>query len=493
MLFRAGAVSLSLLLASRVLGLLRESAQAAVFGASGMGDVAVLMFTLPDWLTGLVAAGALSYVLVPRWSRQAPAQIARTQRQVAQLLLLLGAAVALAMCVARVPALGMLAGGLPASLRPAAAQALVWSALALPPALLAALWITRLQHERDFVGMYGGSLVVNGALVTGLAVLALHAPAWDAVAVLGMWLVAAMLLRLAWLYRRLPRGAAQVDAPLPDSIHDGLPALSVWAWAALSAGLPLALPFVARSIASQDGEGALVVFNYAWKMVELPLVLAVQLVASLAFPSVARAFAAKDSPAPAVRNAFLLAWSLACAAAAGLWVAAPAVARLLYGWGRMSPQDVIRIAEWGRAAAPGLLPQAVIAVAVTVLASAGRMRPVVLAYGTALALLLACGAVLQGGATLMGMLDVLLLGVAVLLAASVRGVPALAGQAWLPVRGMAVSAMLLACAGGVAFALPMAEGAQGTAALLVVGMLLAALVLAGGLWAGGWSHRGSNR
>ena len=48
MLLKAGALSLALLLASRLLGLLRESALAATFGASGLGDVAVLMLTLPD-------------------------------------------------------------------------------------------------------------------------------------------------------------------------------------------------------------------------------------------------------------------------------------------------------------------------------------------------------------------------------------------------------------------------------------------------------------
>ena len=60
MFLRAGLVSLALLLASRVLGLLRESVQAAALGVSGLADVAVLMLTLPDLLTGILAAGALS-------------------------------------------------------------------------------------------------------------------------------------------------------------------------------------------------------------------------------------------------------------------------------------------------------------------------------------------------------------------------------------------------------------------------------------------------
>jgi len=69
----AGLISLMLLLTSRLLGLLRESAQAAAFGTSGMADAVVLMLTLPDWLTGFIAGGALSYVLLPLWARQSPA------------------------------------------------------------------------------------------------------------------------------------------------------------------------------------------------------------------------------------------------------------------------------------------------------------------------------------------------------------------------------------------------------------------------------------
>ena len=68
MYLRAGVLSLGLLLLSRVLGLLRESAQAAAFGSTGVGDAVIVMFTLPDLLVGMVFSGALSYVLLPLWS-----------------------------------------------------------------------------------------------------------------------------------------------------------------------------------------------------------------------------------------------------------------------------------------------------------------------------------------------------------------------------------------------------------------------------------------
>src|SRR6478609_1729781 len=169
MFLRAGALSLALLLASRLLGVLRESAQAAAFGRSGMADLAVLVLSLPDWLTAVVASGALAYVLLPAWAGQPPAAIAALQRRVALWTCALAAGLAVGLVLLRIPAVQLLAGGLPRSLRGLAAQGLVWSAVAVPPALLAALWATRLQHERDFTGLYGANLAVNLVLIASIA------------------------------------------------------------------------------------------------------------------------------------------------------------------------------------------------------------------------------------------------------------------------------------------------------------------------------------
>jgi len=469
MFLKAGALSLALLLASRVLGLLRESAQAAAFGTSGLADVAVLMLTLPDWLAGVLASGALAYVLVPAWAHRSQSEVRASQRRVALCLLAGGAVLGLLLVLLREPALDWLAGGLPAALRPAGAAAIVWSAVALPAALLAALWTTRLQHERDFTGMYGANLVVNVVLIAAISWAATRISNDSVMPWLGAGLLAAMLLRLAWLHWRSPRSA---QSP-PAGAAPALPAASLWLWAALSAGLPLALPFAARSIASQSGEGGLATFNYAWKLVELPLILAIQLVATLAFPGIARALAAGDADATtrAVRTAIALAWALACAAAAALLVGAPAIAQLLFGWGRMEPQALARVAHWGSIAAWGLLPQALIAVALTVLAARGGMQAAVAAYGLALALLLAYAA--WGGADgtmLMIVLNLLLAAVAIAMVAALGSQV----RAWLPWRAMALSSLCLVVVAGLAWAgapagLPAGLGAAALAGLMVMG------------------------
>jgi peptidoglycan biosynthesis protein MviN/MurJ (putative lipid II flippase) len=408
MFLRAGALSLALLVASRLLGLLRESAQAAAFGASGQGDVAVLMLALPDWLAGVLASGALAYVLLPAWARQTPQQVAHSQRVLGRALLVMGTVLAVLLMAARMPALDLLASGLNPQLREPASQALVWSALAVPLALLAALWTTRLQHEGEFVGMYAANLVVNAVVIATLFVVA----GAQSLAGLGGGLLCAMAVRLVWLRWRMTAACAH-PGPLPEGQAVEMPSAGTWMWAALAAGLPLALPFAARSIASHAGEGALATFNYAWKLVELPLLLAIQLVATLAFPAFARAVATDADVVRPLRSGFALAWTLACAAAAGLLIAAPAVARLLFGWGRMQPEALVRVAEWGRVGAWGLLPQALIAVGLTALAARGKMHAPVSAYAVALLALFGAGAVgVSDGAQLMLLMNVLLVGVA---------------------------------------------------------------------------------
>ena len=472
MFLKAGLLSLLLLLASRVLGVLRETALAAAFGSSGMADVAIVMLTLPDWLAGVLVSGALAYVLLPQWAKESAAQQNATQNHVGRRLLWGSLVLAGLMCVAQGPVAALLVPGASAALQGAARHAVVWSALALPAAMLAGLWATRLQHERDFVGLYSANLVVNGVLIAALLLLGFRGAEPGAGQTLGVFLLMAVVLRLlwqGWRMRHLRQNALPV-APPSVAPPPPLPGWRIWMWAALGAGLPLTLPFVARTFASGAGEGALATFNYAWKLVELPLILAIQLVASLAFPAIARAHAASasgtghtsaDAMATAVRNALVLAWTLACAAAAALLVGAPVIASLLFGWGRMEVSALEQIAAWGRVGAWGLLPQALLAVALTVLASVGRMRFAVLAYVLALALLLAVGAVgWTTGESLMWGLNAGFV-VAALVAGGALGAPAL--RHWLPVRALLAPSLALAVVAWLAHW----WGGAGAAAVLV--------------------------
>ena len=388
MYLRAGVFSLGLLLLSRVLGLLRESAQAAAFGSTGMGDAVIVMFTLPDLLVGMLVSGALSYVLLPVWAQQSPSTQAAGQKKIAYALMIGGLVLGALVWLFRDAAVLALAPGLSGEIKAFSAASLGWSAAVLPLAMLAALWVTRLQHERDFVGMYAGSLIVNLALVGGLLVVANGAaPHISALSLLGGCLVMAMLGRLVWLAWRLPVNSH----PVVQAQFTDLPPASVWLWAALSSGLLLVFPLVARSLASSAGEGALASFNYAWKLIELPLVLAVQLVASLAFPAIARTESGSRVRQQAIGLAFLIAWALACAAIAVVATFSLPIASLLFGWGRMSAASLEVIAQWSAIGIWSLLPQALMAVLLTVMATHGRMQAAVWVIVAGLVVLLAVG------------------------------------------------------------------------------------------------------
>lgn len=393
MFLKAGVLSLGLLLASRVLGLLRESAQAAALGTSGQADVAVLMLTLPDWFASVLLGGALAYVLLPQWAAQPAADTQRGLRRLSLALALGGVAWALVLAASRSVWGPWLLPGASAALQSTLMQGLLWACLGLPLALLAALWGTRLQHHRDFVGLYAAHLLVNVGVIVALIYiasddhLAMDQARLSALNVLGAALGLALAARLGWQVWRLSLQRPDVGVSVPQGTVgpvEPAPSATVWLWALTASGLSLVVPFVARSLAAAGGEGALSTFNYAWKLVELPLVLAIQLVAGLAFPAIAQNWAQPALARQSVRSAYALAWTLACMAVLGLHWAAPAVAQLLLGYGRMDPAALDQVAQLARQLAWGLLPQAVLAVGLTVLATQRRMFWAVGGWGLAL-------------------------------------------------------------------------------------------------------------
>ena len=57
------------LLLGRLFGFLREVLIASKFGISSESDIATILLTIPDFLVGLIAGGALSAVLIPEFQK----------------------------------------------------------------------------------------------------------------------------------------------------------------------------------------------------------------------------------------------------------------------------------------------------------------------------------------------------------------------------------------------------------------------------------------
>ena len=148
---------------------------------------------------------------------------------------------------------------------------------------------------------------------------------------------------------------------------------------------------MARSMASAQASGALAIFNYAYKLVELPNLLAIQLVATLVFPALTRAYASGLDITSRLQLAWGLSWTLACAAVVALVLGAQPLGTLLFGWGKMPDDSLHTLAWWAALGAWTLLPQSVLSVLMLVLATLGRLHTAAWAYGAAVAVLLGAG------------------------------------------------------------------------------------------------------
>ena len=149
--------------------------------------------------------------------------------------------------------------------------------------------------------------------------------------------------------------------------------------------------------------------------------LAIQLVASLAFPAITRTTPDSPERAQALQMAFVLAWALACAAVAAVATFSLPLAQLLFGWGRMGADSLEVIARWSAVGVWSLLPQALTAVLLTLMATRQQMHVAVWAYAAgALALCTLGWAGLVSGTAVMLALNAVLAGVALVLLVSQR-------------------------------------------------------------------------
>jgi hypothetical protein len=143
----------------------------------------------------------------------------------------------------------------------------------------------------------------------------------------------------------------------------------------------------------------------------------------------------------------------------------------------MDAGALARIAEWGAVGAWSLLPQALIAVALTVLAAQRRMKAAVGAYAVALGVLLAIGLWARpDGALLMWALDAVFAGVA----AAALGALGPRVKEWLPLRSMAISLACLTVVAVLAVKLPFDAFAPWPGLFAAVGAGLA--VMAASWW-----------
>ncbi|SFZ78893.1 lipid II flippase MurJ [Chitinimonas taiwanensis] len=336
-------------LAGRLSGLVREVELASSFGVSARADVAVLLLTLPDLLVNLLLSGGLTAALVPRLKSLQESEAQLLIRQTLLLVLLLFGLFAIFFSALPNVFFSLLAPGiLPESLP--SSMAIIATALAIPLTAASGVTTAALSAQHRFLIAGLGTLVFN---VSVIAALMISTDVDQSLSVLGLGIAVGAGVRFFSQLACLHRGwfFGEVRGRLLD-----LSFVRGFLLTALSASLMLLVPVIVRALASNVSDGAISAFNYATKLVELPMGVLITSIATVALARLSHYNAhqnvleARTALHDGVRRSTLNGLG------AGLLVAffAEAIVALVFGGGAMSSESVERVTRLTRILMVGL-------------------------------------------------------------------------------------------------------------------------------------------
>jgi putative peptidoglycan lipid II flippase len=358
-------------LASRVLGLVRETVFAALFGAGAIADAYQVAFRVPNLLRDLFAEGALSNAFVPTFTA-ALQQDGRARAEaladlvMSLLLLVTGAITALAIVFAG-PIVDALAGGF-AGDEGKVALAVELTRVMLPILTLvslAAVWMGMLNAQRRFVVPALAPALFNVvSIAAGVVVLMLGGSVEHGIFVWSIGTVAAglaqALVQLVVLvrmgYRPRLRFSGMLDDPSVRRI------LRLVAPATIGIAAVNVNVFVNTAFAGSLGDGPVAQLSYAFRLFFVPLGIFGVAIATVTATSVSEEAAKGDRVALAQRTADggWATWMLTSASAVALFVLAEPIVRLCFRWGATSVDDARQIADVLRCYVVGLVPYALV-------------------------------------------------------------------------------------------------------------------------------------
>jgi putative peptidoglycan lipid II flippase len=361
-LMRAAVVTVVVTLSGSVLGLVRDLLLARLFGANGGTDAFLVAWTVPETAFTLVVEGAMSFLMIPLFSKAlaqatpgaeraaAREMVAATLPRVVAVLTALAGTVALgAPILVRVIAPGLADPGLAVTCTRLTSITVLMFGLA--GYLSAAL---RANH------VFGAPATIH--LAYNIGILGLM---WTLSGRLGIVAAAAgvALGSLFMVITQLPSFLRHVGLPRRWRVAGSAVTLGAFAPLAAYTLARQAQVFVERFLGSSLAPGTISHLNYAQKVAQMPMLVAL-LVCTVTFPALARSVAAGDVATARrrleadVRTVIALIF----VAAAYLIAFAPVVVGVLLEHGEFTAADTAATSAIMRVYAVGLLGHALVGV-----------------------------------------------------------------------------------------------------------------------------------
>jgi putative peptidoglycan lipid II flippase len=356
-LARAAVLTVVITISGSVLGLVRDLSVARFFGANGATDAFVVAWTVPETAFPLVVEGTMSFLMVPLFSRAIAATGGSVREVVAATMPRIVAVLAVLAGLVGVGAPWLVHLLAPGLADPAlAVTCMRWTSITVLTFGLAGYLSAALRAHHVFAAPAGIHLAYN------IGILALI---WSLHGRLGV-LSAAIGVALGSLFMvlvQLPGYLRHVGIPRRVLVRGSLLTVGALAPIAVYTLTRQAQVFVERFLGSSLDAGTISRLNYAQKVAQLPMLVAL-LVCTVTFPTLARTVAAGDTVAARRRleSDLRAVTALVLLGAAYLVAFAPQIVELLFQHGRFTAADTAATAAILRVYSLGLLGHALVGV-----------------------------------------------------------------------------------------------------------------------------------
>ncbi len=324
------------LLLGRLSGFIREAIVAKVYGVTAEADVVVLMLTVPDLLVNILMGGALSAVLIPEFSQHSD----MSRRLLYQSILFFGiifTGVAAIFYWHIDILVSFLAPGFSEEQSFFAAKAVGGVVWLIPLTIMAGATTAYLQSQNSYAIPALGTLIINSCIIIGLLSIDNESASLSFVAA---FVLIGGVLRLLSQLLKAGLSWGPVEGLSPRMINKEL--LVHYGQAMLSGSTLLFFPVIARAIASFQEEGGVALFNYAVRLVEFPLALAVTFLTAVFFPRLSRSFKADLTEHRAlIHYGVQITLALSIVTSVSLIIVSEDYTQIVYGYGGMGDRALV--------------------------------------------------------------------------------------------------------------------------------------------------------
>jgi peptidoglycan biosynthesis protein MviN/MurJ (putative lipid II flippase) len=331
-------VSIALVL-SRISGILREIVVASRLGVSETADAAIVLLTLPDFMVALLLAGGLNAALVPAIKSNQGTDRLNLLFSVSTLALIGFSAISVAIIVFMPFSLATLIPSFDPTGINNFDLAFSLSAFTIPLAALVGISASFLNAIGKFV--IPGIAVLLFNLLVVLFVATKDVDAYFLLSFGGAIFIGTIIRLIFHLFsmRQL-----FTDRFSQFFIPTGL--ISSLAQGTTAFGLIVAVPIVFRSIFASGGDGYLTVFNYSYKLFELPAAILVAPIAVALLPRLSVQALNNDKLFDKyLKNGLTVTFALATISSLIGVIFIDEIVSLLFGYGEITLKDQFKIAS----------------------------------------------------------------------------------------------------------------------------------------------------